>query len=243
MLYKFGSNLNLKTHGNSVITVNSVHRLSYMADDLLRRSKRVVAVFGVALAWGRAPAWLLLASWPSYKDYTVAVLRFLFLCFFPSPPLLLRRAFAVDLALLPSQQRLFQLRLLLAHPAILLGLPDFAGLRRSSSSSSLSVAPSSRVCCRGQSSMVHLCPCVWLLQFRLDAVVLNTLLIARFDHRSHRSAATDDRCSAVGAVHVELLLRGSSGLALCSVAFGVSSWFFRVVCVMSWFFQVVCAIS
>ena len=57
-------------------------------------------------------------------------------------------------------------------------------------------------------------------------MVLNTLLIARFDHHSRRSAATDDRCSAVGAVHVELLLRGSSGLALCSVAFEVSFWCF-----------------
>jgi len=44
-----------------------------MADDLLRHSKHVVAVFGVALAWGKAPAWLLLASWPSYKDYAIAV--------------------------------------------------------------------------------------------------------------------------------------------------------------------------
>ena len=100
--------------------MNSVHRLSYMAGDLLRRSRRVVAVFGVALARGKAPVWLLLASWPSYKDYAVVVLRFLFLCFFPSPPSLLRRAFTVDLALLPSQQRLFQLRLLLAHPTDLL---------------------------------------------------------------------------------------------------------------------------
>ena len=105
--------------------MNSVHRLSYMAGDLLRRSRRVVAVCGVALVRGKAPAWLLLASWPSYKDYAVAVLHFLFLCFFPSPPLL-RRAFTVDLALLPSQQRLFQFCLLLAHPAIPLGLPDFA---------------------------------------------------------------------------------------------------------------------
>ena len=57
-------------------------------------------------------------------------------------------------------------------------------------------------------------------------MVLNTLLIARFDHRSHQTAATDDRCSAMGAVHVELLLRGSSSLALCLVAFGVSYWCF-----------------
>ena len=123
--------------------MNSVHRLSYMAGDLLRRSGRVVAICGFALARGKAPVWLLLASWPNYKDYAIAVLRFLFLCFFPSPPPLLRRAFAIDLALLPSQQHLFQFRLLLAHLAIPLGLPDFAGLRRSSSSSSLPVAPSS----------------------------------------------------------------------------------------------------
>ena len=141
MLCKFGSNLNLKTNGNSVITVNSVRRLSYMTGDLLRRSRRVVAVFGIALARGKAPVWLLLASWPSYKDYAVAVFCFLFLCLFPSPPPLLRRAFAIDLALLPSQQHLFQFRLLLAHLAILLRLPHFAGLRRSSSSSSLPVAP------------------------------------------------------------------------------------------------------
>ena len=57
-------------------------------------------------------------------------------------------------------------------------------------------------------------------------MVHNTLLIARFDHHSRRSATTDDRCSTVGAVHVELLLRGSSGLALCSVAFWVSYWCF-----------------
>ena len=143
--------------------MNSVHRLSYMAGDLLRRSRRARGRVQLHAGVGKAPAWLLLASWPSYKDYAVTVLRFLFLYFFPSPPPLLRRAFVVDLALLPSQQRLFQLRLLLAHPAIPLGLPDFAGLRRSSSSSSLPVAPPSRARCRGQSSTVHLCPCVWLL--------------------------------------------------------------------------------
>ena len=62
MLHKFGSNLALKTNDNSVITVNDVHRLSYMADDLLRRSGRVVAVCGVALAREKAPSWLPLAS-------------------------------------------------------------------------------------------------------------------------------------------------------------------------------------
>jgi hypothetical protein len=40
LLYKFGRNLNLKTNANSVITVNSVHRLSYTAGDLLLGSRR-----------------------------------------------------------------------------------------------------------------------------------------------------------------------------------------------------------
>ena len=33
MLYKFGSNLDFKMNGNSVILMNSVHRLSYIAGD------------------------------------------------------------------------------------------------------------------------------------------------------------------------------------------------------------------
>ena len=52
----------MKTNDNSVITVNSVHRLSYMAGDLLWRSWRVVDVCGVALAQEKALLWLPLAS-------------------------------------------------------------------------------------------------------------------------------------------------------------------------------------
>ena len=76
MLHKFGSNLDLKTNGNSVIAVNSIHRLSYMAGDLLRRSWRIVAICGVALAREKAPSWLPLASWLSFKsrDAVVVVL-------------------------------------------------------------------------------------------------------------------------------------------------------------------------
>ena len=37
-------------NGKLVITVNSIHRRAYTAGDLLRRSRRVVAVLGVALA-------------------------------------------------------------------------------------------------------------------------------------------------------------------------------------------------
>ena len=58
LLYKFGSNLNLNMNGNYVITVNSVHRSRYTAGDLRLASRRVVAVHGVALAWGKTPSWL-----------------------------------------------------------------------------------------------------------------------------------------------------------------------------------------
>ena len=64
-------------NGNSVIIVNSVHRLSYMAGDLLRCSWRVVAVCGITLAREKAPLWLPLASWSSFKSRdAVAVVLF-----------------------------------------------------------------------------------------------------------------------------------------------------------------------
>ena len=49
LLYKFGSNLNLNTNGNSVIKWNSVHRLSYTAGDLRFASRR-----GRGRLWHRA---------------------------------------------------------------------------------------------------------------------------------------------------------------------------------------------
>ena len=92
------------------------------------------------------------------------------------------------------------------------------------------------------------------LQLRLDAVVLNTLLLDSFVHRSRRSTATVDvllrrgcldrrpasplllqPCSLlyqvqgkllVLPVHVEPLIRCSFDPDLCSSAFGVSSRFF-----------------
>ena len=56
--------------------MNSARRLSYMAGDLLRHSWRVVAVCAVVLAQEKAPLWLPLASWLSFKsrDAVVVVL-------------------------------------------------------------------------------------------------------------------------------------------------------------------------
>ena len=73
LLYKFGSNLALKTNGNSVIKVNSAHRSCYTAGDLRLASRR-----GRGHLWRRAgmeksPAWLPCASEPRYLALAVAV--------------------------------------------------------------------------------------------------------------------------------------------------------------------------
>ena len=60
---------------------------------------------------------------------------------------------------------------------------------------------------------------LWL---RLDAVVLNPLLLGRFAHCSRRNTVTDDLCSAVITVGVITRHRCFSGLALCSNVFVVS---------------------
>ena len=67
LLHKFGSNLALKANGNSEITVNSVHRLSYMAGNRLRRSRRARGGLGFALARERLRHGFSLLPWPSYK--------------------------------------------------------------------------------------------------------------------------------------------------------------------------------
>ena len=72
---------------------------------------------GRRVGTAKASVWLLCASWSCYKPATVAVLRFLFSSVFQSPPPLLRRALAVDLAPLPSRQSVLQLRRILAHLA------------------------------------------------------------------------------------------------------------------------------
>ena len=60
---------------------------------------------------------------------------------------------------------------------------------------------------------------LWL---RLDAVVLNPLLLGHFARCSRWSAVTDDLCSTVITVDVVTRHRCFSGLVLCSITFGVS---------------------
>ena len=52
------------------------------------------------------------------------------------------------------------------------------------------------------------------------------MLLARFDHYSHRFLLTDDLCSAVITVVVVTPLRRISDLSPCFNAFGVSYWCF-----------------
>ena len=75
-------------NGKLVNTVNSVHRRGYTAGDLLRRSRRVVAILGFALARERCRRGFSLLPWPPYKAPTSSSLFFLRPLFFPTLPII-----------------------------------------------------------------------------------------------------------------------------------------------------------
>ena len=120
-------------NGNSVNTLNSARRLRYTAGDLLLGSRRARGRPQLCAGAGMASSWLPLASWPSFKGRDAVVVILFSSSIFQSPPPTLRRALAVDLAPVPSQQSAQQLRLLLAHLANQLWSLDFTGNRRSPS--------------------------------------------------------------------------------------------------------------
>ena len=95
LLHKFGSNLDFKPDGNSVIKWNSVRCLSYTAGDLLLGSRHARGRPQLRAGAGRAPSWLLLASEPRYLACAVAI-RLL------SPPLFSRRRRRSSVELSPS---------------------------------------------------------------------------------------------------------------------------------------------
>ena len=95
LLHKFGSNLSFKSDGNSVNMVNSAHRLSYTAGDLLLGSRRMRGRPQLRAGVGKVPTLLLLASEPRYLACAVAV-RLL------SPPLFSRRRRRSSVELSPS---------------------------------------------------------------------------------------------------------------------------------------------
>ena len=159
MLYKFGSNLNLKTNGNSIITVNSVHRLSYIAGDLRFASRRTRGRPRLRAGMGKAPAWLPCASGRSLRPKPSPF-------FAVSLPLFSRRRCHSSVELLPSNQRphhrskacpssASSLRVQQTSPC---GLSS-SETRGARSSSSRPAASPSRTLRRGQSSTVRLCPC------------------------------------------------------------------------------------
>ena len=158
MLHKFGSNLNLKMKGNSINSVNSVHRLSYTAGDLQFASRRTHGRPRLHAGMEKSPAWLPCASESLYLALAIAVCPAPLLCFSSR-----RRHSSGELAS-PPQRRcrlgkgrpssVFSLRI---QPANLgrLKLPRIRCPRLSSSRPATSPP---RACHRGQSHPVSRCP-------------------------------------------------------------------------------------
>ena len=71
--------------------------------------------------------------------------------------------------------------------------------------------------------MVSLCPCEVLFQLHLDAVVLYALLLGHFFHHSHWNIAIVVARAAAAAVIIDPVLCCSSGSAIYSNVFVVSS--------------------
>ena len=90
-----------------------------------------MAALGFALAWRRPRHGFLLLPCPRYKASHRRHPSSFPPLFFPAAPPSLRRAFAVDLAPLPSRQSLSRLHLFLAHPANQPWSLDFTEERRS----------------------------------------------------------------------------------------------------------------
>jgi len=84
LLHKFGSNLDFKTDGKSVIKLNSARRLSYIAGDLRLGSRCARGRLWRRAGMVKAVAWLLLASEPRYKGRDVVVVVFLPSLFSPA---------------------------------------------------------------------------------------------------------------------------------------------------------------
>ena len=104
MLHKIGSNLSFKLDGNSVNSVNSARRLSYIAGELRMRSGHHRGRPWLRAGMEKALAWLPCASELRYKAFAVVVPRRFPSFVFLTPPPLLCRAFAVAVVPPPSQQ-------------------------------------------------------------------------------------------------------------------------------------------
>ena len=159
MLYKFGSNLDFKMNGNSIILMNNVHRLSYIAGDPSACFQSRVWLSGRHASEGNGVVVASLSFLAIlYNLSHRRPCRFLLLCF---PVALL-----ISGELPPSNQRLCHhsialnsstcsLRTQPTHFCCLTS-PENCSAR---SSSSWPATPPSQALRRGQSSTVRLCPC------------------------------------------------------------------------------------
>ena len=84
MLHKFGSNLDFKTDGNSVIKLNSARRSSYTAGDLRFGSSHDRGHLRRRAGAEKALTWLPCASEPRYKGRDAVVIVFLLCSVFPA---------------------------------------------------------------------------------------------------------------------------------------------------------------
>ena len=159
MLYKFGSNLNLKTKGNFVILMNSVHRLSYIAGDPLACFQSRAWPSGHHAGEGNGVVVASLSFLAIlYNLSRRRPCRFLLLCF---PVALL-----ISGELPPSNQHLCHHSVelnssvcsLRTQPTRFCCLISPGNCSARSSSSRPATSPSSTLR-RGQSSTVRLCPC------------------------------------------------------------------------------------
>jgi len=117
LLHKFGSNLDFKTDGNSVIKLNSARRLSYIAGDLRLGSRRARGRLRHRAGAVKAVAWLLLASEPRYKGQDAVIVVFLPPLFSPAAIAITPLSFTIAIAPSRLRQSLPQLCLVLADPA------------------------------------------------------------------------------------------------------------------------------
>ena len=81
--YKFGNNLRFKASGNSVISVNSVFGQHLTVGELPLASRRARGHVRFRAGVEKAAAWLLLASEPRYKVFTVTIFLRSSALFFP----------------------------------------------------------------------------------------------------------------------------------------------------------------
>ena len=126
---KFGSNLNFKTDGNSVILGEQYTATAPLPASFLRPSRRARGHPQLHAGTGCSLHVVPSHSWPCYKAPMPSSTFFSLLCF-PTPPPQLRRAPLDSSAQASLGKAVFQLHLLLANPSHQLWLSESTENRR-----------------------------------------------------------------------------------------------------------------